>query len=65
MILARARQVRRQNWRMMLDSCVGNDAAQYAALHRMPMTEVLPRIERWLDDMYRAQQAFKKMPRRG
>lgn len=51
------RQVRRQNWRGLLDGCVGHDAAQYAALHTMQMAEVLPRIERWLDDIHRDQQA--------
>ena len=54
------RQVRRQNWRGLLDGSVGHDAAQYAALHAMPMAEVLPRIERWLDDIHRDQQARKK-----
>ena len=53
------RQIRRQNWRELLDGCVGNDAAQYAALHAMAMSEVLPRIERWLDGIHQAQQARK------
>ena len=57
------RQVRRKNWRELLDGCVGHDAAQYAAIQQMPMTEVLPRIERWLDEVYREQQARKKMRR--
>jgi hypothetical protein len=35
------RQVRRKNWRELLDGCVGHDAAQYAAIQQMPMTEVL------------------------
>jgi hypothetical protein len=54
------RQLRRQSWRSMLDGCVGHDAAQYAALHAMPMSEVLPRIERWLDEIHREQEARKK-----
>lgn len=59
MLIARMRQVRRRNWRELLDGCVGHDAAQYAALHAMPMVEVLPRIERWLDDLRRVQEARK------
>jgi hypothetical protein len=55
------RQIRRQNWRSLLDGCVGHDAAQYAALHAMPMTEVLPRIERWLGDVHRDQQARRNV----
>ena len=55
------RQLRRQNWRALLDGCVGHDAAQYAALHGMPMSEVLPRIERWLDGLHREQEARKKV----
>lgn len=54
------RQVRRRNWRELLDGCVDHDAAQYAALHAMPMAEVLPRIERWLNEIHRAQEARKK-----
>jgi hypothetical protein len=54
------RQVRRRNWRELLDGCIGHDAAQYAALHQMPMVEVLPRIERWIDTIYRQQEARKK-----
>jgi hypothetical protein len=54
------RQVRRQNWRTLLDGCVGHDAAQFLALHQMPMTEVLPRIERWLEEVHRMQEAGKK-----
>lgn len=55
------RQVRRKNWRELLDGCVDHDASQYAALHTMPMAEILPRIERWLDGLYRMQQARKKI----
>ena len=58
------RQIRRQNWRDLLDGGVNHDAAQYAALHRMPMSEVLPRIERWLDEMHRKQEALKKKGKR-
>ena len=60
LLLARLRQIRRQNWRDLLDGCVEHDATQYAAMHQMPMIEVLPRIERWLDELYRAQEIRRK-----
>jgi hypothetical protein len=55
---------RRTNWRQMLDGCVDGDAAQYAALHQMPMTEVLPRIVRWIEGIERSQADRRKAERK-
>ena len=48
----------------MLDGCVDGDAAQYAALHQMPMTEVLPRIVRWIEGIERSQADRRKAERK-
>jgi hypothetical protein len=53
--------MRRQQWRYLMTNAAGDDLAQYEALHKLPMTEVLFKVERWFNSIFAAQQQTKKL----
>lgn len=56
------RQDRRLNYRSLLDNAANKDLAQIAVLRKEPMTEVLYRVEQWLDSILAAKEQAKRRP---